>query len=272
MSTLPPIHNYRTLKCASFFVCVSMTGYRKRQQTPLSLSTRQVWRSGCWLVTRWRQRPQLAMPASCFTATPRSWSWQPNALRSRAFTMSCLTWVGLSWGSMEAWPGTPSLGVCVCVFVRDSLRLLACQPWSRLLRLYVTRWGTWIEQHMYLLHHKEVSVQTSIWKVFCLSSLSGDCTDYGLIIDGATLSAVLRPTHEDSNSGNYKEIFLEICRNCSAVLCCRMAPLQKAQVHQMTASVISFNLQDRSALKKKMTNRVSHFFFVFLDCEIDQSF
>lgn len=62
------------------------------------------------------------------------------------------------------------------------------------------------------------------------TSLSGDCTDYGLIIDGATLSAVMRPAQEDSNSGNYKEIFLEICRNCSAVLCCRMAPLQKAQV------------------------------------------
>ncbi|KAG7503320.1 putative phospholipid-transporting ATPase IH isoform X1 [Solea senegalensis] len=62
------------------------------------------------------------------------------------------------------------------------------------------------------------------------SGLSGDCTDYGLIIDGATLSAVLRPSQEDSNSGNYKEIFLEICRNCSAVLCCRMAPLQKAQI------------------------------------------
>ncbi|XP_032361862.1 probable phospholipid-transporting ATPase IH isoform X3 [Etheostoma spectabile] len=62
------------------------------------------------------------------------------------------------------------------------------------------------------------------------SSLSGDCTDYGLIIDGATLSAVMRPTQEDSISGNYKEIFLEICRNCSAVLCCRMAPLQKAQI------------------------------------------
>ncbi|CAG06658.1 unnamed protein product, partial [Tetraodon nigroviridis] len=57
-----------------------------------------------------------------------------------------------------------------------------------------------------------------------------DCTDYGLIIDGATLSAVMRPAPEDSNSGNYKEIFLEICRNCSAVLCCRMAPLQKAQI------------------------------------------
>uniref|UniRef100_A0A673X1M5 Phospholipid-transporting ATPase n=1 Tax=Salmo trutta TaxID=8032 RepID=A0A673X1M5_SALTR len=33
-----------------------------------------------------------------------------------------------------------------------------------------------------------------------------------------------------SGSGNYREIFLEISRNCSAVLCCRMAPLQKAQL------------------------------------------
>lgn len=71
----------------------------------------------------------------------------------------------------------------------------------------------------------------------CLSSLSGDCTDYGLIIDGATLSAVMRPAPEDSNSGNYKEIFLEICRNCSAVLCCRMAPLQKAQVQKAAFSL-----------------------------------
>uniref|UniRef100_A0A8C2J259 Phospholipid-transporting ATPase n=1 Tax=Cyprinus carpio TaxID=7962 RepID=A0A8C2J259_CYPCA len=61
--------------------------------------------------------------------------------------------------------------------------------------------------------------------------LSGDYQDYGLIIAGATLSAVLKPTQDvTNNGGNYKEIFLEICRNCSAVLCCRMAPLQKAQI------------------------------------------
>uniref|UniRef100_A0A672S3F5 ATPase phospholipid transporting 11A n=1 Tax=Sinocyclocheilus grahami TaxID=75366 RepID=A0A672S3F5_SINGR len=73
--------------------------------------------------------------------------------------------------------------------------------------------------------------------------LSGDCQDYGLIIDGATLSAVLKPTQEGtSNGGNYKEIFLEICRNCSAVLCCRMAPLQKAQVLQ------HFSLKDTSLI------------------------
>ncbi|KAK3530348.1 hypothetical protein QTP86_024327, partial [Hemibagrus guttatus] len=61
------------------------------------------------------------------------------------------------------------------------------------------------------------------------SGLSNEFMDYGLIIDGATLSAVLKPA-QNGSTGNYKEIFLEICRNCSAVLCCRMAPLQKAQI------------------------------------------
>ncbi|XP_015219693.1 phospholipid-transporting ATPase IH isoform X3 [Lepisosteus oculatus] len=61
------------------------------------------------------------------------------------------------------------------------------------------------------------------------SGLSQEIQDYGLIIDGATLSSVMKPA-EDGSSGNYREIFLEICRNCSAVLCCRMAPLQKAQI------------------------------------------
>ncbi|XP_072885316.1 phospholipid-transporting ATPase IH isoform X2 [Hemitrygon akajei] len=56
-----------------------------------------------------------------------------------------------------------------------------------------------------------------------------DLHDYGLIIDGATLSLVLKPAESGSTS-NYKDIFLEICRHCSGVLCCRMAPLQKAQI------------------------------------------
>uniref|UniRef100_A0A8C5C375 Phospholipid-transporting ATPase n=1 Tax=Gadus morhua TaxID=8049 RepID=A0A8C5C375_GADMO len=70
-----------------------------------------------------------------------------------------------------------------------------------------------------------------VCRLICsVPSLSGECSDFGLIIDGATLSAVLQPGPEASSAGDYKEIFLEICRNCSAVLCCRMAPLQKAQI------------------------------------------
>uniref|UniRef100_A0A8C5M1H3 Phospholipid-transporting ATPase n=1 Tax=Leptobrachium leishanense TaxID=445787 RepID=A0A8C5M1H3_9ANUR len=61
------------------------------------------------------------------------------------------------------------------------------------------------------------------------SGFSMDFQDYGLIIDGAALSLIMKP-REDGRSTNYREVFLEICRNCSAVLCCRMAPLQKAQI------------------------------------------
>ncbi|XP_071210769.1 phospholipid-transporting ATPase IH-like [Salvelinus alpinus] len=80
------------------------------------------------------------------------------------------------------------------------------------------------------LHDVLFDLSRTVLRQRSLSGLSVDCQDYGLIIDGATLSAVLKPSPESSGSGNYREIFLEICRNCSAVLCCRMAPLQKAQI------------------------------------------
>uniref|UniRef100_A0A803YGX8 Phospholipid-transporting ATPase n=1 Tax=Meleagris gallopavo TaxID=9103 RepID=A0A803YGX8_MELGA len=56
--------------------------------------------------------------------------------------------------------------------------------------------------------------------------------EYGLIIDGSTLSLILNPS-QDSSSSHYKNIFLQICLKCTAVLCCRMAPLQKAQIVRM---------------------------------------
>uniref|UniRef100_A0A452I7P9 Phospholipid-transporting ATPase n=1 Tax=Gopherus agassizii TaxID=38772 RepID=A0A452I7P9_9SAUR len=56
--------------------------------------------------------------------------------------------------------------------------------------------------------------------------------EYGLIIDGSTLSLILNPS-QDSSSSNYKSIFLQICLKCTSVLCCRMAPLQKAQIVRM---------------------------------------
>ncbi|KAG9351364.1 hypothetical protein JZ751_022612, partial [Albula glossodonta] len=54
-------------------------------------------------------------------------------------------------------------------------------------------------------------------------SWSSVSQDLGFIVDGATLSLVL-------NTSRYKNLFLQICQNCTAVLCCRMAPLQKAQI------------------------------------------
>ncbi|XP_015273462.1 PREDICTED: phospholipid-transporting ATPase IG isoform X1 [Gekko japonicus] len=56
--------------------------------------------------------------------------------------------------------------------------------------------------------------------------------EYGLVIDGATLSLILNPS-QDSCSVHYRNIFQQICLKCTAVLCCRMAPLQKAQMVRM---------------------------------------
>uniref|UniRef100_K7G159 Phospholipid-transporting ATPase n=2 Tax=Pelodiscus sinensis TaxID=13735 RepID=K7G159_PELSI len=53
--------------------------------------------------------------------------------------------------------------------------------------------------------------------------------EYGLIVDGSTLSLIFNSA-QDSISSNYRSIFLQICLKCTAVLCCRMAPLQKAQI------------------------------------------
>ncbi|XP_054838538.1 phospholipid-transporting ATPase IF isoform X4 [Eublepharis macularius] len=44
---------------------------------------------------------------------------------------------------------------------------------------------------------------------------------HGLVVDGTSLSLALR---------QHEKLFMEVCRKCSAVLCCRMAPLQKAKV------------------------------------------
>uniref|UniRef100_A0A8D0CDW3 Phospholipid-transporting ATPase n=1 Tax=Scleropages formosus TaxID=113540 RepID=A0A8D0CDW3_SCLFO len=59
--------------------------------------------------------------------------------------------------------------------------------------------------------------------------------DYGLIVDGATLSLLLNAS-PDGTGSHYKNLFLKICQSCTSVLCCRMAPLQKAQIVRMVKS------------------------------------
>lgn len=44
---------------------------------------------------------------------------------------------------------------------------------------------------------------------------------HGLVVDGGSLSLALR---------EHEKLFMDVCKKCSAVLCCRMAPLQKAKV------------------------------------------
>uniref|UniRef100_A0A7N8X4U9 Phospholipid-transporting ATPase n=1 Tax=Mastacembelus armatus TaxID=205130 RepID=A0A7N8X4U9_9TELE len=54
-----------------------------------------------------------------------------------------------------------------------------------------------------------------------LGRLEDHVIQHGLVVDGASLSLALR---------EHEKLFMEVCKNCSAVLCCRMAPLQKAKV------------------------------------------
>uniref|UniRef100_A0A665X0K6 Phospholipid-transporting ATPase n=1 Tax=Echeneis naucrates TaxID=173247 RepID=A0A665X0K6_ECHNA len=81
-------------------------------------------------------------------------------------------------------------------------------------------------------YHKKAVQDAPSVKAGVTRSWSSANQDYGFIIDGATLSMVLNSSSE-SNSSRYKNLFLQICFNCTAVLCCRMAPLQKAQIVKM---------------------------------------
>lgn len=52
---------------------------------------------------------------------------------------------------------------------------------------------------------------------------------HGLVVDGTSLSLALR---------EHEKLFMEVCKSCSAVLCCRMAPLQKAKVSMDIVSIV----------------------------------
>uniref|UniRef100_A0AAR2L638 Phospholipid-transporting ATPase n=1 Tax=Pygocentrus nattereri TaxID=42514 RepID=A0AAR2L638_PYGNA len=67
-----------------------------------------------------------------------------------------------------------------------------------------------------------VAVQRGFKACLCLCRIKEDhVIQHGLVVDGASLSLALR---------EHEKLFMEVCKNCSAVLCCRMAPLQKAKV------------------------------------------
>jgi hypothetical protein len=53
-------------------------------------------------------------------------------------------------------------------------------------------------------------------------------TSAGLVIDGHALALCL--LDEDTAVA-----FLELCRGCTAVVCCRVSPMQKAQVGDLAA-------------------------------------
>ncbi|KAM8953601.1 phospholipid-transporting ATPase IG [Pelodytes ibericus] len=84
-------------------------------------------------------------------------------------------------------------------------------------------------QELLLEYHRRLVQEAPKMKSGFKRSWSGT-QEYGLIIDGSTLSLIL---NANCSSSHYKNIFLQICQRCTAVLCCRMAPLQKAQIVKM---------------------------------------
>uniref|UniRef100_A0A674NXZ8 Phospholipid-transporting ATPase n=1 Tax=Takifugu rubripes TaxID=31033 RepID=A0A674NXZ8_TAKRU len=64
---------------------------------------------------------------------------------------------------------------------------------------------------------------------------------HGLVVDGASLSLALR---------GHEKLFMEVCKNCSAVLCCRMAPLQKAKVAKPITLAIGDGANDVSMIQE----------------------
>ncbi|KAJ8390575.1 hypothetical protein AAFF_G00101810 [Aldrovandia affinis] len=74
-----------------------------------------------------------------------------------------------------------------------------------------------------LEYHKRAVQDAPPTKARVKRSWCAVAQEFGFIVDGATLSLVL-------NASRYRTLFLQICQNCIAVLCCRMAPLQKAQI------------------------------------------
>lgn len=47
-------------------------------------------------------------------------------------------------------------------------------------------------------------------------------TNVGIVIEGGALQWALEPDNQD--------ILMELCKECKAVVCCRVTPMQKAQV------------------------------------------
>ena len=52
---------------------------------------------------------------------------------------------------------------------------------------------------------------------------------YGLIVDGASLTLIMPVTEN-------KELLFQIAEKCTAVVCCRMSPLQKSEIVKMMKS------------------------------------
>lgn len=95
-------------------------------------------------------------------------------------------------------------------------------------------WGIWkFSYEQYFMRPAFVDSGKLSLKRFCISCVHwygkfssqrqqlADEGHYGLVVDGASLQILL---------DNMKDQFYHLCRKCTAVVCCRMSPKQKAEV------------------------------------------
>eukprot|EP00834_Sanchytrium_tribonematis_P002924 NODE_101_length_19951_cov_0.932501.p1 type:complete len:1126 gc:universal NODE_101_length_19951_cov_0.932501:4012-635(-) len=79
------------------------------------------------------------------------------------------------------------------------------------------------EQKLFVIRGKQADISTEL-ELFA-KQLQVNINNNALVIDGEALEQALSPIHVD--------LFLRFCARCSSVICCRVSPLQKAEVVKM---------------------------------------
>ncbi len=73
--------------------------------------------------------------------------------------------------------------------------------------------------------------------------MSGGATNVGLVIEGGALAVCLAEFNQDA--------FLAMCKACKAVVCCRVSPMQKAQVSD---DILCLPLEQGALSKSLLSN------------------
>jgi hypothetical protein len=85
----------------------------------------------------------------------------------------------------------------------------------------------------------ELQAQTTVPTTFRNSNLVGMANEATLVIDGKSLHFTL--------SKDLRKPFIDLCTSCKAVICCRVSPIQKAEMVELVSfpnklNGVSFNL------------------------------
>lgn len=87
----------------------------------------------------------------------------------------------------------------------------------------------------------------------------------GLVVDGGALALLLQPQHEDA--------FLGLAKSCDAVICCRVSPMQKAQVSRSLPYFFMWAGRETEIITTLLQQRrsVGVFWPYYLNCKTTES-